>query len=101
MKVHFDNHPRYAPGDEIPDDKVIFVDDILYIIYGENDSEIKVKRIIILAEFEDPISLADIAKEYPDVRKVIYEEPLCGSVFNYNNHLGEGWELVGATIGYA
>lgn len=88
------------------DDEVIFRDGFLYIISEsrEDINKVSIDRIILNAEWDDPISLADIAKRYPDCHKLIFEDSRKGEVYNHNNHQGESdeaWELVGLTIGYA
>ena len=98
-----------------PDDKEVFYDGFLYIIrrvkegyltkeeYVESEYGIEVK--CLNAEYNEPWTLADIAREYPDVKKVIYDDALHGYVYNYGNHSNEKnaekWELVGTTYGYA
>lgn len=83
-------------GEYIPDEEVIFDDGILYIIHGETYC-----RQIVLSEYDKPISLSEIAKRYPKVKKVIFDDAMQGYVFNYGNHKNETWECVGTTIGYA
>ena len=104
----------------IPDDQVIFYDGFLYIISHTipQDRSFEVKDItnnytidvrLINPEYDNPLSLEDIVREYPNVRKVIYEEFMCGYVYNYKNHITknvidggvEYWEQVGTTCGYA
>lgn len=53
------------------------------------------------AEYDSPISLASIAKKYPNVHKVIFDDALKGYVFNYSNHRDGCWEQVDTTLGYA
>ena len=83
-------------GKEIPDEQVKFYDGCVYIIYAD-----KCKNIILDAEFDDPISLADISKKRWNVEKVIFEQAFCGWIYNYGNHRPGEWELVGETCGYA
>ena len=96
-----------------PDDDVVFCDGFLYIILRNKEllpnekGEIQMNTICrcLCAEYDKPLTLADIAKEYPDVTKVIYDDVLKGWVFNYGNHANEPnaeeWELIGTTHGYA
>lgn len=100
-----------APEKEvIPDDKVVLFDGFIYIIScnekeweGTPDFSIDVK--ILNCEYDPYITLADIEKEYPNVHKVIYEDCLRGSIFNFKNHScdknAEKWERVGTLVGYA
>lgn len=50
-------------------------------------------------------NIPDIAREYPNVQKVIFDDAINGYVYNYDNHgneqNAEKWELVGTTLGYA
>lgn len=102
-------------GEIKPDDKVVFYDGFLYII-SEKDGEtadgmVKTKYSIdvkcLCAEYDEPISLADIVERYPNVEKVIYDDAMRGYVYNHGNHKtihdpnAEAWELVGTTLGYA
>lgn len=99
------------------DNEVVFYDGFLYIIsvtkepyvddvFHEAEYAIDVK--CMNAEYDKPVTLADIAKDYPNVRKVIFEDALRGYVYNYGNHSHdkdeknvEMWELVGTVVGYA
>ena len=93
-------------GNKKPDDEVVFDDGFLYIISLEEEGySITVK--CLCAEYDEPMTLADIAKEYPNVHKVIFDDCLRGCVYNHGNHCSkydpnaEMWELVGHTLGYA
>lgn len=94
------------------DSEEVFYDGFVYIIsrVGEpfdeyHDAEFSIEVKCLTQEYDDPISLADIAKEYPNVCKVIYEDMLKGRIYDYGNHClqddAEMWELVGTTVGYA
>ena len=102
----------------IPDDQVILNDGFVYII-SHNFSQkhlLSVKDItnnytvdviILNPEYDNPLTLEDIAKQYPNVKKVIYEEAMSGYVYNYGNHgtknngrTNQAWEQVGTTCGY-
>ena len=95
------------------DDEVAFVDGFLYIILRNKEllpnekGEIVMNTICrcLCPEYDKPWTLADIAREYPDVSKVIFDDALKGYVYNYGNHgneqNAEKWELVGTTLGYA
>lgn len=102
-------------GEAKPDDEVVFYDGFLYIIsreevatadgWGKMEYSIDVK--CLCPEYDEPITLADIAKNYPNVEKVIYDDAMRGCVYNHGNHKtihdpnAEAWELVGTTMGYA
>ena len=103
-------------GEIKPDNEVVFYDGFLTIICEEHeaeysgfekvkDAEWSVLRFCLTAPYDAPISLEDIAKMYPKVQKVIFDDSLKGYVFNYGNHRcekdAEMWELVGTTLGYA
>ena len=85
----------------------VFTEGILYIMSRTGDIKagekysLDVKRID--PEYDDPISLDDISKHYPNVFKVVFDQALNGAVYNYKNHPGNStdWEKVGTTIGYA
>ncbi len=97
----------------IPDDKEVFYDGFLYIILRNKEllpnekGEIAMNTICrcLCPEYDKPWTLADIAREYPDVQKVIFDDAINGYVYNYDNHgneqNAEKWELVGTTLGYA
>lgn len=76
---------------------VVFRDGILTII---SKSCSAVDEIILNAEFDKPLSLADIRNKYPEVETVMFETALDGQVYEYGNH-GAGWEKVGKLTGYA
>lgn len=90
-------------GKKTPDKDVVFVDGVLTILYLEKKcgDEWKVERVYLDAQYDKPITLVDIVKKYPYVKKVIYDKALEGYVYNYKNHIDRGWELVGTTVGYA
>lgn len=101
----------------MPDDEVIFYDGFLYIISQDagvyidgcefQPAEYSVKCVMLNAEYDAPWSLADIAKRYPNVCKLIYADALRGAIYSYGNHAHdksgniEMWEKVGETVGYA
>ena len=87
----------------IPDYDVVFYDGFLTIIYKSWFlKRLKVERIMLDPEYTEAITLADIAKRYPTVTMVVYENWLHGSVFKYKNHReNDDWELVGTTVGFA
>lgn len=97
-----------------PDDEEVFYDGFLYIIsrdrepYADDeyhDAEYSIEVKCLTAEYDDPITLADIAEKYPKVCKVIFDDAMKGKVYSYGNHRyeenAEKWELVGTTLGYA
>ena len=87
---------------EIPDENVIFHDGIVNIFCSCGmDKDCEAHRIFIDPQYDEAISLKDIAIKYPLVDKVIYEKGLEGYVYSYGNHKYGEWELVGETVGYA
>lgn len=72
-------------GKEYVDDRLAFCDGILYIICG-HDKDVKCHEIILCAEHDEEITLADIAEGYPDVQMVIEEGFHNGHIFRYGNH---------------
>lgn len=102
-------------GSTKPDREEVFFDGFLYIISRTKEAVVTVDEYIdpkysidvkmLNAEYDDPISLADIAEKYPKVCKVVFDDVLKGRVYSYGNHRAkkdaEMWELVGTTIGYA
>lgn len=99
----------YIEHNNKDDDKVIFYDGFLYIIstffHKPTKPEYKIDVICLCPEYDDPMSLVDIQRKYPNVHKVIYEDWRNGYVFNYGNHRDENnnriWERVGTTYGFA
>jgi hypothetical protein len=88
-------------GRVVPDEDVLFYDEIIYIICDEVEG-FSCHQLVLCPQYDGPTSLLDIAEKYPNVRKVIAESYLKGQIFNYNNHPKEDekWELVGETIGF-
>lgn len=90
---------------------VTFLDGYLYIIQeteqpyfeGEEYHEAKYTLDVklIQAEYDKPVKLSDIARDYPKVGKVLYEDYLRGAIYNYQNHSKGEWEKVGTTLGFA
>ena len=95
-------------GTKKEDYEEIFQDGFLYIIRRLKEYETKPEYAIevkcLCPEYDEPWTLEDIAGEYPDVVKVIFEDALKGYVYNYGNHKNdkdaEMWELTGTTHGY-
>ena len=96
----------------IPDDEVVFYDGFLWVItenmikIGNTKLEkVECHKICLCAEYDEPITLADITETFPTVHKVIFDDALRGYVYNYKNHRvednNEAWEQVGTTLGYA
>ena len=88
----------------------VFNDGILTIVtkgYMEDlSSALNIKRGSVYTIYLDPeshreISLRDIVERYPNVKIVIYDEPLVGKVYRYGNRNTDEWEVVGNTVGYA
>jgi len=94
----------YPPLD-IPDDQVCMYDGFIHILGHIDKEPIYVQRIIN-AEYTEPVSLADIEREYPYVEKVIFEDALHGEIYKYEPYTtrdGEEikWQKHGTTRGYA
>ena len=86
--------------------EVVFDDGGLHIICAESipfSSRMKIfgDVIVLNPEYDNPITLAEISKKYPLVYLVIYNEPLKGKIYSYQNHEEGVWEEVGETRGYA
>lgn len=58
-------------------------------------------RFFVNAEFDESITLAEIAEKYPNVFMVIMEDYLSGGVFRYGNSGKGEWTFVGTTVGFA
>lgn len=96
----------------VNDKDVIFYDGFLYIIScvevikGNGDVEYDhyLDYLCLCPEYDEPLTLTDIAERYPNVNKVIYDDMFRGAVYNYGNHSSEPnaemWEKVGSLIGY-
>ena len=83
---------------------VIFYDGFLYVISvtGEyEDIKHSLDFLCITPQYDEPMSLKDIAERYPKVKKVLYENYMVGGVYNYGNHEPGIWERVGSTVGFA
>ena len=87
-----------------PDSEEVFYDGFLYII-SRKGQEYGIDVKCLSPEYDKPLTLEDIAEQYPNVNKVIYEGVLRGYVYNYGNHghepNAELWERTGTTRGYA
>ena len=60
-----------------PDEEEIFYDGFLYIISRDETHEnFTVDAKCLCAEYDEPLSLADISEKYPNVCKVIFEYAL-------------------------
>ena len=96
-------------GEIVPDDEVVFYDGLLYIIgYADmHKRSAYCEHLCLCCEYDEPLTLKDIAEKYKNVHKVIFEGGLHGEVYNYMNHKtvhdpdAEAWEQVGTTVGYA
>ena len=98
-------------GEKIPDEEVVFVDGILYIICQKRlrrgvPKQLFGEMVCLDPEYTKPMSLVDIKKKYPHVVKVIYEAALRGAEYTYGNHASdrnnpEVWEKTGENKGYA
>ena len=102
--VNDKNAPIYK---DIPDDEVCMYDGLVRILtenYKEDRREYI--HIVIDGQYNDPLSLADIEKVYPDVRLVFFESALYGDIYKYEpGAAGDGtehkWWKYGTTRGYA
>ena len=86
--------------------EVAFDDGIVYVICEDKvpftgNQKLHGEAIYLDGEYDDPITLEDIAKAHPDVRKVIFDSALKGKVYSYGNHEKGEWEECGETRGYA
>ena len=82
------------------DEEPIFYDGNLLII-SESGNLCTATKLSLEPQYDNPLSLDDIAEQYPYVKKVLYDSWRSGMIFNYMNHKdGEPWELVGTTIGF-
>lgn len=83
-----------------------FYDGILYIICNSkelppNPMPFNGVEIMIDAELDEPISLDQIRKEYPDVHFVIFNDMFEGEIWEFDKYTDSGWELQGTTKGFA
>lgn len=86
----------------IPDEEVWIYDGIIYIISRQKlTTKFSIDVIYLDAQYDDPLSLADIAMKYPEVVRVVYETWNEGFVYTYGNHNRGTWELTGKTVGFA
>lgn len=89
-------------GKEIPDDEVLFYDGILYIICHDLDNgALSIGKLTLDPQYDEPISLEEIALRYPEVELVIHEDMSFGEVYRYNNYGDNEWWQTGQTRGYA
>lgn len=85
---------------EIPDEEAVFMDGILYIIC-RNDESYSIGVTIIDPQYDDFLTLKDIADRYPDVIKVIHDSYLEGEIYSYGNYKKGEWVQYGTTRGFA
>lgn len=86
----------------IPDDEVLFCDGILYIICHDLDNgALSIGKQTLDPQYDEPISLADIAERYPNIEILIHESWFNGEVFRYNNYGKNEWVQTGQTRGFA
>ena len=89
-------------SEEIPDDEVLFDDGILYIIIHDLDNgALNIGYQTLDPQYDEPISLAEIALRYPEVELVIHEDFLSGEMYRYNNYGKNEWWQTGQTRGFA
>jgi len=86
----------YSDVPEVPDSDYLFEEGILTVICKEG-----VGRILLDTQYDEPVSLADIAQRYPEVDMLIHEDVFSGEVFDYDRYADDTWWLVGKTRGYA
>ena len=92
----------YYGGKDIPNDEVLFDDGILYIICHDLDNgELSIGKQTLDPQYDEPISLAEIALRYPEVELVIHEDFLSGELYRYNNYGKNEWVQTGQTRGFA
>ena len=85
----------------IPDEHIAFADGILHIIQGNGEEgDQRCTKIIMLAEFDQPLLLSQIRNRFPDAYLIIWENYLRGDIYRYGNH-GVEWERIGDTVGFA
>lgn len=91
----------------IPDDEVIFYDGFVYIIsrsylsMNPTDNIHSIDAFCLCPEYDDPMSLKDIAEKYPNVIIVLHEDWRKGFVYRYGNYTKDEWALTGTTTGFA
>lgn len=91
----------YQAG-SIPDDEVLFGDGILYIICHDLDNgALSIGKQTLDPQYDEPISLEEIALRYPEVELVIHEDFLSGEMYRYNNYGDNEWVQTGQTRGFA
>jgi len=89
-------------GEERPDDEVLFDDGILYIICHDLDNgELSIGKQTLDPEYDEPISLEELALRYPEVDLVIHEDMFSGEMYRYNNYGDNEWWQTGQTRGFA
>lgn len=86
---------------DIPDDKVHFLSGYLYIICRDDKGNYDLGVISIDPEYDEALSLKDIAERYPNVKKVLHDDFLDGEIFSYGNYNKGEWVLYGTTRGFA
>lgn len=85
---------------EIPDDEVFFISGILYIIC-RNEKGYDIGVISLDPQYDNALSLKDIAERYPDVNLLIHDDFLDGEIFRYGNYNKGEWVQTGETRGFA
>lgn len=84
----------------IPDEHIAFDDGIIHIIQGREEGKLKCTKMIMLAEYDQPLLLSEIQKRFPNAYLIIWEDYLRGDIYRYGNH-GDEWERIGTTVGFA
>ena len=98
-------------GEKKPDNEVIFRDGFLYMIIQDqapkfdDGAKYSIAVKCLCPEYDEPMSLVDISRLYPNIQKLIFDDAMKGYIYNYGNHRcdpnAEAWELIGETMGYA
>lgn len=93
---------------ELPKEETnrLFYDGILYIICNSKEfppepMPFSGVEILLDAEHDEPISLGQIRKEYPDVHFVIFNDMFEGEIWEFDKYKDSGWSKEGTTKGFA
>ena len=84
-----------------PDEEVVFISGFLYIICRDEKGNYDLGVITIDPEYDEALSLKDIAERYPNVKKVLHDDYLDGEIFSYGNYNKGEWVQYGTTRGFA
>lgn len=81
------------------DSDTVFYDGFVYILCSDDDGDY-LEKVIVNAEYDEPVRLCNITIEYPDVYMVIFESALSGDIYRYDSQRDQ-WYKSGVTCGYA